>query len=106
MSEELRLVFSTFPDRETAERIAIELVTAKLAACANILPQVHSVYRWNGKVETADETLVIFKLAATGYSEFEAKLKSLHPYDVPEIIAIAVANGLPAYLQWAVENSR
>jgi periplasmic divalent cation tolerance protein len=99
------LVISTFPDAETAHRIATQLVTARLAACANVLPEVNSIYRWQGNVETASETLVLFKLASAGYDEFETKLKSLHPYDVPEIVAIEVTNGLPAYLQWAIENS-
>ena len=106
MSEGVHLVFSTFPDRETADRVATVLVTERFAACANILPQVHSVYRWQGNVETADEALVLFKVATARYGEFEAKLKSLHPYDVPEIVAVDITAGLPAYLQWAVENSR
>ena len=106
MPEQIRLAFSTFPDRETAVRIANELVEARFAACANILPAVQSIYRWQEKLETAEETLVLFKLAATRYADFESKLKSLHPYDVPEIIAVDVANGLPAYLQWALDNSR
>ena len=103
--DDIRLVFSTFPDRETARRIATELVTEKFAACANVLPQVDSIYRWKDNVEMAEETLVLFKLGAARYNEFESKLKSLHPYDVPEIIGVEVTDGLPAYLQWAIENS-
>ena len=80
-------------------------MTEKFAACANILPQVQSIYRWNENVETGEETLVLFKLAAARYGDFESKLKSLHPYEVPEIIAIDLSSGLPAYLQWAIENS-
>lgn len=106
MSSEIRLVFSTFPDRDTAKRIATQLVSDRFAACANILPDVHSVYRWKENVEAADETLVLFKIAARRYADFESKLKSLHPYEVPEIIAIDFTNGFPPYLQWAVENSR
>src|ERR1051326_7858476 len=86
MAEKLLLALSTFPDRETAQRIAMELVTEKLAACANILPQVESIYRWQGKIEHGDETLVFFKLSENRQSAFEEKLRSLHPYDVPEII--------------------
>jgi|tagenome__1003787_1003787.scaffolds.fasta_scaffold19509550_2 periplasmic divalent cation tolerance protein len=103
--QDIRLVFSTFPDDKTARRIATELVTGRFAACANVLPHIESIYRWQDKVETAEETLVLFKLAASRYQEFESKLKSLHPYDVPEIIAVELTNGLPAYLQWAIENS-
>lgn len=106
VSDEVRLVFSTFPDRESARRIATQVVTEKFAACANILPQVESIYRWKENVESAEETLVLFKLGAARYAEFESRLKSLHPYEVPEIIAADVASGLPAYLQWAVENSK
>jgi periplasmic divalent cation tolerance protein len=105
VSDEVRLVFSTFADRETARRIATQLVTEKFAACANILPQVESIYRWNQNIESAEETLVLFKLAAARYPDFESKLKSLHPYEVPEIIAVDVVSGLPAYLEWAIENS-
>lgn len=105
MADEVRIVFSTFPDRETAQRIAHEVVSARLAACANILPAVRSIYRWQENVETAEEALVVFKLGASRYHDFESKLKSLHPYDVPEIVSFAVTNGLPAYLRWAVENS-
>ena len=104
MADEIVLAFCTFPDAETAKRIARELVELRLAACGNVLPEVHSVYRWQGKIETADETLAIFKLPASGYSEFEVKLRSLHPYDVPEIISCQIDNGLPEYLRWVAES--
>ena len=105
MADAIVLAFSTFPDAETARRIARELVELRLAACANVLPQLHSIYRWQGKVESADETLVIFKLGVHRYAEFESKLRSLHPYDVPEIVSCDVDRGLPEYLRWAVESS-
>ena len=104
MAEEVLLALCTFPDAETARRIARELVELRLAACGNVLPQIHSVYRWQGKVETAEESLAIFKLPARSYAEFETKLRSLHPYDVPEIIAFAVDKGLPDYLRWVIES--
>src|SRR4051812_8876768 len=104
MADEILLAFSTFPDSETAQRIARALVELRLVACGNILPQIHSVYRWQGKMESADEVLVIFKLPASGYAEFEAKLRSLHPYDVPEILSCGVDRGLPEYLRWVSEN--
>jgi len=104
MAEKLLLALSTFPDRETAQCIAMELVTEKLAACANILPQIESIYRWQGKIEHGNETLVFFKLSENRQSAFEEKLRSLHPYDVPEIIFLPIAAGLPDYLRWVAEN--
>ena len=98
---DVRVAFCTFPDAETALRIVREIVDLRLAACGNVLPQVHSVYRWQGKVEEGTETMVFFK--TTRFEELQAKLRSLHPYDVPEIIALSVADGLPAYLQWVEE---
>ncbi|HEY2615372.1 MAG TPA: divalent-cation tolerance protein CutA [Chthoniobacterales bacterium] len=104
MSDETLLALSTFPDPDTARRIATELVTGKLAACANILPAVESIYRWEGKMESASETLVFFKTTAARYSAFQDKLKSLHPYDVPEIISVRLEDGLPEYLRWVGES--
>ena len=104
MADEIVLAFCTFPDAETARRIVRELVESKLAACGNVLPQIHSIYRWQGKLETADETLAIFKLPSHRYAEFEARLRSLHPYDVPEIISCRVERGLPEYLRWVNES--
>jgi periplasmic divalent cation tolerance protein len=106
MADEALIAFCTIPDAERACGIAKEIVDQRLAACANILPQVHSIYHWQGKTETADEVLTIFKLPATSYAQFEAKLRSLHPYDVPEIIAYKIDNGLPEYLRWVVESCR
>jgi periplasmic divalent cation tolerance protein len=104
MAEQILLALSTFPDAETARRISNELVTGKFAACANILPAVVSVYRWKDKIETASETLVFFKLSEDQQSAFQEKLRSLHPYEVPEIIFIQVAGGLLDYLRWVAES--
>ena len=104
MAESILLALSTFPDRETAQRISYQLVTEKLAACANILPAIESVYRWKEKIETGNETLVFFKLSEDRQSTFQEKLRSLHPYEVPEIIFIPVANGLPEYLRWIADS--
>ena len=76
----------------------------RCAACANILPQVESIYWWEEKVESANETLVLFKTTADRYAALETTLKQLHPYDVPEIIAFPVEQGLPDYLRWVSEN--
>src|ERR1700730_8628048 len=104
MAERIFLALSTFPDRETAERISNQLVSEKYAACANILPSIESIYRWKGKIESGNETLVFFKLSEDRQSAFQKKLCSLHPYEVPEIISIPISNGLPAYLRWVAEN--
>jgi periplasmic divalent cation tolerance protein len=102
MAEELLLALSTFPDAETARRIAQQLVTENLAACANIIPAVESIYRWQDKIENSAETFVFFKTTAERYGAFQEKLKSLHPYEVPEIICLRIADGLPQYLRWVI----
>ncbi|MEY2509411.1 MAG: periplasmic divalent cation tolerance protein [Verrucomicrobiota bacterium] len=104
MSDEVVLAFSTFPDIEIARRIARELVTENFAACANVIPKVESIYRWQGKIEQGDETLVLFKTTAARFTAFEERLKSLHPYGVPEIICTPVASGWPPYLDWVRQN--
>ena len=104
MAEKILLALSTFPDRETAQRISKELVTKKFAACANILPAIESIYRWKDKIETGNETLVFFKVSEDRQSAFQEKLRSLHPYEVPEIIFLPVSTGLPEYLRWVSEN--
>ena len=104
MVEQVLLALSTFPDAETARKISNQLVTEKLAACANIFPGVKSIYRWKGEIENADETLVFFKLNADRQAAFQEKLRSLHPYEVPEIIFVPLAGGLPDYLRWVSEN--
>jgi periplasmic divalent cation tolerance protein len=106
MAERVLLALSTFPDRETAQRVSNQVVAEKFAACANILPAVESIYRWKDKVETGNETLVIFKLGEDRQSAFQEKVRSLHPYEVPEIIFFSVSNGLPEYLHWVADSCR
>src|SRR5437660_12575563 len=101
---EALVAFCTFPDADTAQKIVKDIVDLRLAACGNILPQVHSIYRWRGKVESGNEALAIFKLDASRYSEFETRLRALHPYEVPEIISSKIDNGLPEYLSWVAES--
>jgi periplasmic divalent cation tolerance protein len=105
MGDEILVAFCTFPNAETARGVARQLVEQRLVACGNVLPQIHSVYRWEGKVESGDEALAIFKLAATRYPEFELTLRSLHPYEVPEIISCRISEGLPDYLRWVIDSS-
>ena len=104
MAAKILLALSTFPDAETARRISNQLVTDKFAACANILPAVESIYRWKEKIETAGEVVVFFKTTPDRQKAFQEKLRSLHPYDVPEIIFMSVTNGLPEYLGWVFDN--
>ena len=104
MAEEVLTVFTTWPDVETARAAARTLVEEKLAACGNIVPGVESIYRWEGKVETGAEVLVIFKTTRGSYAALEARVRALHPYEVPEVIAVQVTAGLPAYLRWVEES--
>jgi len=104
MAAEILLALSTFPDVETARRISNQLVTEKFAACANILPAIESIYRWKENIETGSEILVLFKLSEHRQSAFQEKLRSLHPYEVPEIIFVPVSTGLPEYVRWVADN--
>ena len=94
------LVLSNVPDAELAAKIATCLVEQGLAACVNILAPVQSVYRWQGKVEHATAVSLMIKSTSARHAEVEAAIKAMHPYEVPEIIAIPVTAGLPSYLHW------
>jgi periplasmic divalent cation tolerance protein len=104
MSDEVRIVLTMWPDLETARRASRLLVEEQLAACANILPGVESIYRWQGVVETASEVMVLFKTTGSAYPEFARRVQALHSYEVPEIIAISAVNGLATYLQWVADS--
>jgi len=104
VNEQSVIAFSTFPDLEAARKISRELVDSALVACANIIPAVESIYYWKEKVETSAESLAIFKLTAARYSEFESRLRELHPYDVPEVVRLDVAGGSADYLRWIGES--
>lgn len=105
MSEVL-LVISNAPDRAKAEHIAEALVATNVAACVNILAECSSIYRWEGKIERATEVPLLIKTTAEAYPRLEAELRKLHPYAVPEIIAIPISAGLPAYLDWVQTETR
>jgi len=96
----MQLLFCTCPDHNTAERLARRLVEEKLAACVNIVPSITSVYAWQGQIESAQEHLLIIKASRRNYQAIETAITQHHPYDLPEIIAIAVEQGLPEYLKW------
>lgn len=95
-----QLILCTCPDRECAEQIARQLVEQQLAACINILPSITSVYQWQGEIETAQEHLLMIKSHRDRYAALEQKIKSIHPYDVPEIIAFMIERGSTDYLKW------
>jgi periplasmic divalent cation tolerance protein len=105
MSNEVRVVFCTFPDPETAHRTGREAVERRYAACANLVASVKSIYRWQDRIEQAEETLVLFKTSAARYSDLEAFLIRSHPYEVPEIIALPLSAGSAAYVRWVIDNS-
>lgn len=95
-----QLVLCTCPDRATAEGLARRLVEARVAACVNILPEVHSVYRWQGAVESGSELLLLIKTRADRYTELEQLIRTHHPYELPEIVAVSLVGGLQPYLSW------
>ena len=99
MSDEL-VVLVTAPGIDDARRISMELVSHRLAACVNIIPVVQSVYTWNEKIEESEEALLIVKTTTARYAEVEARVKALHQYTTPEVIALKIERGLAPYLQW------
>ena len=100
------LVFTNLPDIVTARALAQQLVANRLAGCVNILPGVESVYRWQDGVEQASEVTLLIKSVPSRYSELESAIRAAHTYQVPEIIAVPIAAGLPAYLDWVLKETR
>jgi periplasmic divalent cation tolerance protein len=94
------LVLSNLPGRDAALKLARTLVDEGLAACVNVLAECTSVYRWQGAVETAAEVPVLIKTRRSLYPRVEQAIARLHPYELPEVIAVTVTDGLPAYLEW------
>lgn len=97
---DILLVFCTFPDVEKARQIGTSLVESQHAACVNLCPSVESIYRWQGNIESSAEVLAIFKTAEARYAEFENRLKALHPYEVPEIVAVRPDQVSDTYAAW------
>ena len=101
------VVFVTCSSLAEARRVATSVVESRLAACANLLPgQVESVYRWKGRVERAKERLLLIKTTRVKFAALRSKILRLHSYEVPEIIAVPIAAGLPAYLAWLQDSVR
>ena len=100
-----RIVLTTAGSQEEARKIANALVERRLAACVNIVPQVESIYRWQGKVETAEESLLLIKTQAELFDRVSNAVKELHSYDLPECLMLEVAAGSPEYLDWIAKNT-
>lgn len=103
--EEVLLLLTNLPDRDSAQRMAHSLVENHAAACVNILAECSSVYRWQGKVESASEIPLLIKTTRAAYPRVEELIRAQHPYELPEIIAVSVAAGWPAYLQWVAQEA-
>lgn len=103
--DEILLVLTNLPNRESAQRMAHTLIESRAAACINMLAECTSVYRWQGKIETASEVPLLIKTTRIAYPQLEAVIRSHHPYELPEIIAVSVNAGLPAYLQWIIQET-
>jgi len=99
------LVLTNLPDREAAERLAELLVAQRVAACVNILAPCRSVYRWQGAVQRDEEHPVLIKTTAERYAALEQAIRAAHPYELPEIVAVPIERGLPAYLSWVAEET-
>jgi periplasmic divalent cation tolerance protein len=103
--DKLIIILTNLPDRDAALRLARELVAQRLAACVNVLADCTSIYRWKGAVENAAEVPVLIKTRAEHYAEIEAAIRGLHPYELPEIVAVPVERGLEEYLQWVADET-
>lgn len=100
MSSDARIVLTTCANAEEGRRLGRALVEEKLAACATVIPQVESVYRWKGQIETAGEALMLLKTSADKVDALERRLRELHTYETPEFLVLEVERGSAAYLEW------
>ncbi len=104
--DEVLVCLCTCPDVELARTLGLALVDERLAACVQLLPGVESIYRWEGAVETGAEILLIIKSTRGRFGDLQARLATLHPYEVPELVALPAVAGLPAYLHWVTDSTR
>jgi periplasmic divalent cation tolerance protein len=100
------LVFTALPNSDKAADLARALVEERLAACANLIPAVRSIYRWEGKLQDENEVLVLLKTRAENVERLKARILELHPYEVPEVLAVPVESGYQAYLEWLSAQTR
>ena len=106
MSSSTAIILTTAGSQDEAGRIAHAIVEARLAACVNIIPQVRSIYRWQGKIDEATEWLLLIKSAASNFSRIREAIQALHSYELPECIMVEINEGSGKYLDWLLENSR
>ena len=104
--EPVLVVFTNLPDADSANSLAHALVESRLAACVNLMPAVRSVYRWQGQVEQASEVTLIVKTTQSRYPQLQRAIVSAHPYELPEVIALPVADGHAPYLHWIAAETR
>ena len=100
MPETALIVLTTLPDRESAQQFAEQMIRQNLAACVNILGEMTSIYRWNGEIARGTEHQLLIKTTQAGYPALQAWIREQHPYELPEILALPVAQGLPDYIDW------
>ena len=99
------LILTNVPDQTTAEKLARALIDNRAAACVNVLAPCRSIYRWQGAVEMADEIPLLIKSTVANYADVERIVRAQHPYDVPELIALPITQGLPAWLDWLAQET-
>lgn len=105
VANDILLVLTNLPDQASAKHVAESLVEHRAAACVNILPVCSTVYRWQDKVETANEVPLLIKTTRAAYPQLEKIICEHHPYELPEIITVSVEAGLPGYLQWVIQET-
>ena len=103
---QILLVLTSLPDEASAQALATALVSERLAACVNVLAPCRSVYRWQGAIESAAEIPLLIKSTTARYAALETAIRARHPYELPEIVAVPVAHGLPEYLAWLITETR
>ena len=99
------IVYCTFPDDAVAREIASSLVAERLAACVNLVPRIRSIYRWQGEVHEDPEVLAIIKTTPERFPALRDAVVARHPYECPEVLAVAIADGHPGYLDWIAEET-
>ena len=104
-SDQFIIVLTTYPIDTDADSLAATLVEERLAACVNILPPMRSVYRWKDAIERADERQIVIKTTKARLTALEARIRTLHPYDVPEFVVLPIESGSTDYLSWLAENT-
>lgn len=102
---EALLVITNLPDAESARALAVQLVEQRVAACVNIMSPCHSIFRWEGKVDEAEEVPLLIKTSASRYAALEEAIRAYHPYELPEIVAVRIDRGLPDYLAWVAAST-